>query len=85
MPYKEQDDTRTQRHATHGTIQNDRVRPRYVDFDEPKIRGALRGEVREARNRQGDSAQDYRNQPDHYERSHPQPPISVELPACRTR
>ena len=56
MRRKEQNDTHSQRRAAHDWIQNDRVRPRYVDFEEPKVRRALRGEVRETGNGQGDDA-----------------------------
>jgi hypothetical protein len=77
-PQKDQYDSRSQRNATHDRIEHDRVRPRDVDFEEPGVRHALRGEERETWNCQGDEAQDYQNQPDHYERSHLQAPFLVE-------
>src|SRR5579883_1398432 len=61
-PHHGQDEARSQRDATHDRIEHDRVRPRDVDFEEPDVRHALRGEERESRDRQGDDTQDYQNQ-----------------------
>jgi hypothetical protein len=83
-PHEDQDNPRNHRRDTHDRIQYDRVRPRNVDFEEPNVRHAVRGEVRETRDRQGDDAHDYQNQPDHDERSHSQPPVRVEQLALRT-
>jgi hypothetical protein len=45
--HKAQDDARGQRAATHDRVEDDRVRPRDVDLEEPDVRHPLRGEERE--------------------------------------